>query len=167
MDYQAQYDALYKKAYEENVNSIYQDAVSGGIESKITNFCALHNVAREELLENIRTNKIVRAFFAKNPNKQNIYEKIAGDFIRGMGAENFRQLSTSELYVTEGVIMAREELKAYMRTNPETKPCKTVDFTWDYEGLKFYAAHKYTKDEGGAQGNQYKDLQQFIEHSTF
>ena len=39
---------------------------------------------------------------------------------------------------------------------------KSIDFYWECGSKKFYAFHKYTKDSGGHQDNQYRDLQVFI-----
>lgn len=55
----------------------------------------------------------------------------------------------------DGAVIEKNELKLYPKA-------KTIDFEWDYKGYKIYASHKYTKDRGGAQDNQYKDLQEFI-----
>jgi len=42
---------------------------------------------------------------------------------------------------------------------------KTIDFEWFYKGKHFFASHKYTKGQGGGQGNQYKDIQIFIKQA--
>ena len=39
---------------------------------------------------------------------------------------------------------------------------KSIDFRWEFDGNTYYAAHKYTKDEGGAQDNQFNDLCNFL-----
>jgi len=71
---------------------------------------------------------------------------------------NFKDLPSSKYDVIKGEIMTRKEVKEkklYSRA-------KTIDFYWEYRNCKFWAAHKYTKQEGGAQGNQYRELQEFL-----
>ena len=144
------YKEKYLEAYKKNVASVYKDATE------------------DDVIEEIKNNKIVASFFAINPNKQNFYEKTAGDFISTMeGVRNFRILPTSKLYVVDGHIMDRKGLKIYKKEAASTLPPKTIDFSWEYKNMLFYASHKYTEQEGGAQGNQYKDLQHFITHSNY
>lgn len=42
---------------------------------------------------------------------------------------------------------------------------KSIDFTWNYhykdKTLKFYATHKHTSEDGGAQDNQFNDVKEF------
>ena len=161
------YKEKYLEAYKKNVASVYKDATEEKIKTKISNFCNLHGFTEDDVIEEIKNNKIVASFFAINPNKQNFYEKTAGDFISTMeGVRNFKILPTSKLYVVDGHIMDRKGLKIYKKEATATLPPKTIDFSWDYKNMLFYASHKYTEQEGGAQGNQYKDLQHFITHSN-
>ena len=46
------------------------------------------------------------------------------------------------------------------------KSAKTIDFLWFTKGYKIYASHKYTKEGGGGQDNQYADLQEFIKEAN-
>lgn len=39
---------------------------------------------------------------------------------------------------------------------------KTIDFKWKHSKKVVYASHKYIKDEGGAQDNQFSDVMAFI-----
>lgn len=43
---------------------------------------------------------------------------------------------------------------------------KSIDFYWEYNNYKFYASHKYIKESGGAQDNQYNDIKHFIENAN-
>lgn len=46
------------------------------------------------------------------------------------------------------------------------KTAKTIDFMWKTKNFQIYASHKYTKEGGGGQDNQYKDLQEFIKEAN-
>lgn len=109
-----------------------------------------------EIRESIANDKVAAAHFAVDPSKQKIHEKTAAEFIRNLnGVVDFNLLPNNALYVSNGVPITGDELKIY-------PAAKTIDFKWQYGTFKIYASHKYTQDSGGAQGNQYKDLQTFI-----
>ena len=73
----------------------------------------------------------------------------------------FKKLPTNSTVIVNGAIMTKKQL----RDHGGATEAKTIDFYWKYNGAEFYAAHKYTKEEGGSQGNQYKDLQTFIKQA--
>lgn len=74
------------------------------------------------------------------------------------GVKNFQKLPNHSTYVCNGSVIQRKELKIY-------PAAKTIDFKWEYKDYTIFASHKYTKDSGGSQDNQYKDLQEFIKQS--
>ena len=47
----------------------------------------------------------------------------------------------------------------------QAKDIKSIDFEWNTKEFKIYASHKYTEMNGGAQDNQYKDIQDFLHHA--
>ncbi len=75
-----------------------------------------------------------------------------------LNVSNFINLPNDELYVVGGVILNKDELEK----SKKYSTAKTLDFKWDYKDYEIYASHKYTKDKGGAQNHQYKELQDFI-----
>ena len=98
-------------------------------------------------------------YFAKDPKKQNIYEKIAAEFIKKIqGVTDFENLGNNVLFLSQGSIYKKHEKRPYPNA-------KTIDFIFQYNSKQIYASHKYTDAEGGAQGSQYKDLKTFIEEA--
>lgn len=147
----------YRAAFEKNIADVMSTVREGRIDTKIRNFCDLHGFTYDEVVSEIENNKIVAACFAIDPTKQNIYEKLAAACINNIPrVENFEMLPTNFLYVVDGELRQKNELAGRY---PKSK---TIDFSWEYRGAQLYASHKYTKQVGGAQGNQYKDLQRFI-----
>ena len=153
------YEAKIRKAYRKNRTDVVRAMDAGELDKKINNFCDKHGFTRKKVMDEIRNNKIVATFFAKDPSKQRLHERIAADSIKSIkGVNSFKDLSNNKFHVVKGEIIERKILKKrgiYARA-------KTIDFYWKYGGAEFWAAHKYTKEEGGAQGNQYKDLQEFL-----
>lgn len=147
------YEAGLKKAWQQNYES---GALS---EAKIKSFSELSGASIDEIRAKAKTDKLFRWFFVNDPKKQNFYEKYAAAHIREMpGVSKFEQLPTNKLGIIGGIVITMSEGKA-RGGNPESK---TIDFTWKHGDITYYASHKYTKDAGGAQGNQYKDLQDFL-----
>ena len=151
-----------RQLYRANRAQIRDLLRGGGLEKKIENFCNLHGFSREEVAKSIRENDIVAAVFAKDPRKQSCDEKLAGGFIRRLdGIKNFAELPKGQ----KGLSVLRGEIREKRKIGGKGSGTKTIDFHWRYQGTQFYAAHKYTKDSGGAQDNQFKDLQAFIEEA--
>ena len=125
---------------------------------KIENFAEKYLIEKEYIKEKILAEETISlAIFSKDPTRQNIFEKIASKFITNIeGVSLFKKLPNKKLYVCNGALIAKKDLKQYPKA-------KTIDFTWKYHDFTIYCSHKYTKNVGGAQDNQYKDLKDFIE----
>lgn len=149
LDYEAALRDAYRRNYEsENLS-----------EAKIQSFASLSGVPAAVIRDKTKTDGLFRWAFVLDPKKQNFYERYAAVHIRAMpGVREFEQLPNNKLGIAGGMVISVSEGKA-RGANPESK---TIDFAWKHGDLTYYASHKYTKDAGGAQGNQYKDLQDFL-----
>ena len=78
------------------------------------------------------------------------------------GVEDFQNLSNNSLYLVSGVVISKSEKD---KGGFQSKT-KTIDFYWKYKGKIFYASHKYTRQGGGSQDNQYKNLKEFIKQAN-
>ena len=158
-----EYENKFRKALRKNVRETPKLAAKGDLDVKINNFCDHYGFEREAVLEEIQSNRIVAALFAKNPNKQNFYENLAAEYIcRLPDVKNFKNLPNNELAVSNGAVLGQKELT----NRGGASSAKTIDFEWQYRKARFYASHKYTKDSGGSQGGSYKDLQAFISEAA-
>lgn len=129
-------------------------------ERKIKRAAEKRGVAPAEVLAVIRDSRLYRAEFIKDPKRQNLYEKIAAEAIKSMpGVSGFRHYGTNEIEVVDGVPKKRAGGQG-------ASVAKTVDFGWRHGGLKYFASHKYTKERGGAQDNQYRDILAFIKEAN-
>jgi|SRR3989344_3779444 len=130
---------------------------------KISNFSKKHGFKEKEVVLQIKEDKYLRSVFSKDPGKQKLHENIAAKFIESLSSvKSFRQLNHSELFIVKGGVIPKKELIK----QGSHKSAKTIDFEWETKNKKIYASHKYTKEGGGAQDNQYKDLQEFISESN-
>jgi len=77
-------------------------------------------------LEKAKSDHLFRAFFAKDPKKQNIYENSLAKYISSLKfVSDFQKLNSGgkkALYIDRGVIRKGSEY-------PHDKPTKSVDFS--------------------------------------
>ena len=153
------YKEAVTQAWKENIAQVPGLLNANDIQllDKIKSASQRWSISVPEIKESIKNDEVAAACFAKDPSKQKIHEKTAAKFIRNLeGVIGFNHLSNKALYVFDGTPIPRESVKSYPKA-------KTIDFKWQYGNFEIYASHKYTHEEGGAQGNQYKDLLAFIE----
>ena len=153
------YEEYRKKGLKENERNF--DVNADFVEKKIRRFVEFNPDCSEETVKaKIKSDKMFRSFFLKDPIRQNMYEEVFSNYVKKInGVRNFYK--PDSLYVSKGNLVTRKELKA-KKLEAETK---SIDFYWEYGNKKIYAYHKYAKEEGGHQDNQYEDLLKFIQAS--
>ena len=162
-DYKAVRRTKWRSNARELQRLVSSNRIDGNLHRKIDNFCERFDVEKEQVIKEIKASTVVAAFFAKDPSKQNIYEKAAAEYIGRMsGVADFQNLPTNKLVISNGAVMEKRQLVEIGGAST----AKTIDFEWKYEGKTFYASHKYTENSGGAQGSAYKDLQDFISEAV-
>ena len=163
------YEQNYKTAYIENRQILKKQIENDSflkndkqLNKKIDNFCQKYQLDKNTVIIEIKKSEVVQAFFSKDPKKQNIHEKTASSIIQEIpDIQKFKNLPNNSLYLVSGGVMDKKEKQKGFNT--ETK---TIDFQWEYKGSRFYASHKYTKESGGSQDNQYKNLESFIKEAN-
>ncbi|AHI53836.1 hypothetical protein SSABA_v1c04270 [Spiroplasma sabaudiense Ar-1343] len=152
------YDLNLKMQLKNNLENF--DINSESERLKIEKFCEKFNFKLDEVYDEIKKSKFLKAFFIKNPTKQNIYEKTAFEFISSIegvhDAENLPNGSkTNSVYISDQEVRKGRDVPISIR-----KKAKSIDFKFMYKDLKteFYVFHKYTGESGGAQDNQKNDI---------
>lgn len=159
------FEAEFVKAIRKNLKEVLDllDAGDRGLKQKVSTLSSRFAFVEAEVEKKIRKDVMFRAFFAKDPGKQKLHENIAAAFIGRLPlVKKFKQLPNGALQILSGAVMSRKEI----RERGATRRAKTIDFEWESCGLHVYASHKYTKQGGGAQDNQYEDLQHFIREAN-
>ena len=93
------------------------------------------------------------ALFATDPARQGIHENVAVNWLEKVLKLSVRPLSKSgknALYINNEGRLVRE------------KSGKSLDFHWKYNGIDFYAMHKFTNESGGNQDSQYIEMQEIL-----
>lgn len=157
------YEEQYQKQLNHNLSKVLKDLDKKETTLKILNWSKKFGFSFQTIKNKIKEDEIFRCIFIKDPAKQNLYEKTAAKYIKSIkNVDDFKSLPSggrNAIYLTKGKILKGELLKN------KSKDIKSIDFTWKTNDIVFYASHKYTKDNGGAQDNQYKDIQDFLYHA--
>jgi hypothetical protein len=157
------YKKEYKVKVRENLKNVLNEIETKEMKLKILNWANKFGYSFEKIKEKIIDDEIFRCVFAKDPAKQNLYQTLAANYISTLeGVKKFNILPSggkNAIYLTNGKILKGSALKN------QSKDIKSIDFIWNYKDFTFYVSHKYTETNGGAQDNQYKDIQDFLNHS--
>ena len=148
------YRTKFKEQLQENISKVRNEIDNTDFVFKITNYAEKFGRDYNEVRQLILTHDFFAEGFAKDPAKQNIYEKLAADYIKSIDiVENFKNLpNSSKMFVVDGEI-----------TSQRDNDVKSIDFTFSVGDYNFYCSHKYIKAlNGGAQDNQYNDIRNFL-----
>ena len=148
------YQAEYKKQLQRNIALVRQQIDNADFALKIRNHAEKFGRDFSEVKSKILEDDMYAEFFAKDPAKQNIYEKLAADYIANLdGVIGFRNLPNSaKMFIVEGRL-----------TSKRTNDVKSIDFHFRVGIMNVYVSHKYIKATyGGAQDNQYNDIRNFL-----
>lgn len=138
--------------------------ISNELELKILNFSIKFDLDFDYVIRRIKEDDLFLLHFVKMPSKQNFHEKEAIEYIGKIkNVSNAIKLNSggnNAIYIQNGNIISGAN-------NTALNSNKSIDFYWEYvntDGVVFkcYATHKYTKQSGGAQDNQFNDVQNFV-----
>lgn len=159
-----------KQARLDNAEKLRANLNAEDIAKKITNWAKKYSLEPEFVRYKVLTDDTFALHFVKDPAKQSIHQKVAALHIRDNIplVEEFvtpAAAGASALYVVRGLVMPGSTL--HTATNDHGK---SIDFLWSYsrcgKTLKVFATHKYTKEEGGSQDNQFADVKRFLKEAV-
>lgn len=150
-----------------NLSELYQNMDSPGFKTKVKNYAEKFQYSYPYLIKRIKEDSSFAMQFAIDPSKQSFHQAYAAEFISKLPFINDFQICSvngkKALYIIEGKIIDGANIS-------DKKTSKSIDFNWKYvfndKVLNFYATHKHTKEEGGAQDNQFNDVQVFHENAS-
>ena len=154
------YEAIEKLQWLKNAEKVPVRLAEGeeDLMKRINTYMKRFGYKKSEVRDKINSDSMFAAHFAKEPRRTSIHEKIASKWLtKHLSNFSFRKLSPSgsnALYISrEGQIMP---------SNLARKPSKSLDFTWKIKEHTFYAMHKYTKEDGGHQSSQFREMQDLL-----
>jgi uncharacterized protein (UPF0147 family) len=148
------YQEEYQKELKKNISLVRNKIGNADFVLKITNHAKKFSRNFKEVKDKIMNDDMYAEIFAKDPSKQNIYEKLAAKYISSLDeVSNFKNLpNNTKMFVVEGHIV-----------NKRQNDVKSIDFHFKVGDKNIYASHKYIKATyGGAQDNQYNEVRNFL-----
>lgn len=138
-------------AINQNIEKIYIDYLKDEYQLKIKNYCKKYNLNIEEVNSRIRAkDRITASIFIKDPLKQNITENLISVYLK-----------TSKLLIG-GKRCVRFDGEGNIVCVKGNNISKSADFY--INGI--YYTQKYTNEPGGAQDNQFADVEQFLRNGS-
>lgn len=156
------YEIKLKEALKENKKNFLNTLNEKETIEKIEKYALENDYSVNYIIQKLHEEPLLIDLFVKNPTKQGIHEKIAYDILSKI--DDFKNVDllpkrgNSSLYITNGIIINGKELTTKEKT-------KSIDFYFEYKDYSVYATHKYTKESGGSQDNQFNDVKYFLENA--
>lgn len=136
------------EARNNNLLQVRREYKKDWVQEKIHSYCKRWDgkFTIVEIEESILNNDIIASMFAKDPSKQNISEKLVGEILNitklpAVGKNCIRFTAEGDIVSNSGVNVSKSA---------------------DFKIGDTYYTQKYTKEEGGAQDNQYNDVVDFL-----
>ena len=136
----------------------FEELNDDSLKQKIISHCETYDLDVEDFYQELKQHQYLQTFFAKNPLKQGLHEQIAVKYLSEQlpSFSKVRKLSQKNncgLFLTStGLSKSRSISKA-------------VDFYLESNNNIYVFTHKYTKQSGGAQSNQYEDVLNFLRYA--
>jgi len=158
-DYEGQERALWLHNLTQIAHQLAQN--DPGLVKQIESFTRKFGFDEDDVRRKIKEDEMFGAHFVKDPKRQNFCENVAAEWIRDvLRAADFDNLPTrgqNAVYLGSNgnFVQARN-------ANAEDRRSKSLDFRWREGNWTIYASHKYTRESGGAQDNQFNDVRNLI-----
>lgn len=151
------YEAIEQDAWRQAHNKVGKEASSrtNRLIKRIQGFIWRFGYTENDVLDKIRDDSMFAAWFAKEPRRTGFHEAIAADWIRTLpGVRDFKVLPKSG----KNAVKVSSDGNIESETPNRKLPGKSLDFNWQTGSKTFYAMHKYTREGGGNQDSQYKEM---------
>lgn len=148
------YNKIIKEQRGLELLKVKKDIKTKAMQIKIKNYAEKYGLQTNYVEQKILDDSNFASFFAKDPSRQGIHEKIAAEYIRTLKLDYFRVLpkgGKNALYPAFNGVDNTNEYNV-----------KSLDFEIKIGQVNIYTICKHTDQEGGAQDNQYNDVLQTI-----
>ena len=156
------YDAREQELSREYAQEVPEQLANGASDllKKIQTYHYRFGYSIDEIRREIRDNPMFAASFAKEARRTGFHEEMAARWLTAFpSVQEFTTLPKSgvnALYVTgDGEVRRGSEIQG--------RPSKSLDFHWRTGTTTCYAMHKYTREGGGNQDNQYREMRQLLQ----
>ena len=153
------YESIEQDLWKKNAKSVTERlaASDSNILDKIQTFIWRFDFPIEIVKEKIKNDSLFAAHFAKEPRRTTLHERIAANWLE------------EEESIQDFKVLPSKGKKAYYITSDgeirkavKNPPSKSLDFQWRTGKTNFFASHKYTKQSGGNQDSQFKEMRDLL-----
>ena len=162
--------AFWDEQLEENDRQVLLDvdARHPDLIKKIENHLSKKMISRERdkrsvdsILQQIKTDEMIRSIFRKDPTRQTIHEKAQIFWTIAHKCQDLKKLAADNC----GLCLSNGNLHTISKTNPRPNGAtKTMD-TYS-SSTDTYGYYKYTGEDGGSQDNQRKDAGHYLKEAS-
>lgn len=150
-------EALNQKLKDVNSFSELDEDLKRKIQNHIQRFKDHPMFNEENLFQHLKQDCFLQSFFIKDPIKQSFHQTLAWQYLQAqLPFAEVEMPSNKKYFLSQYGVLNKEDLN---RIQSKTK---SIDFIISTEENIYVCTHKYTKDSGGGQDNQYKDVQLFL-----
>lgn len=156
------YEDLEQQSWRQNASKVIKklDDRDPNLLKKIEQYSWRFGFSSEKIEEEIRNNEMFANHFSIEPKRQGIHEKSAADWLENqIEIDDFKNLPKSggnALYISS-------DGQVIKGSTGIVKSTKSLDFEWKTESKIIFATHKYTKESGGFQDSQFKEIKDLLE----
>lgn len=159
------FDAIERAQNRRNLDEVRREVLgrSERLGERIRHFSYQFGIPEEDYWEALENDPDgpMASVLAKEARRQNIHEKAAAEYVRGLDHvsqfQNLPGVGQNALYVnTDGQVVTRSTLGS------ARNPSKSLDFSWYTAGVYCIATQKYTKVGGGNQDSQFNEVESLL-----
>ena len=133
--------------------------------TRVAHFSEQFDLPEENFWRDLDANPTgpLAAVLAREARRQNIHETAAAEYLERLAnVQEFQRLPSrglNAIYINaDGQLVTGEQLGLALR------PSKSIDFRWQTGIVTCYAAQKYTREGGGNQDNQFKEVERLLQN---
>lgn len=127
------------------------------LRKRINTFIYKFGYSSNQVEDKIRLDEMFASHFAKEPRRTGFHERLAAEWISEL--ENVSNFATLPKTGPDAIYVTSD---GEFRRGMSNAPTKSLDFIWATGKTTFFATHKYTKESGGTQDNQFKDVRDML-----
>ena len=153
------YKRAMKKQQKTNLELVRSSSPTVKMREKLKREANRMQVSERAIFNLFRTSPTFRKIMASKANRQSVHEQTFWVALKAtLGTEHVTKLPVAgknAVYLEKGKMVAAEDKSPWNLS-------KSLDFKVEIAGNTFLICHKYTRQEGGSQDNQYADVQALL-----
>lgn len=155
------YEGLEQIAWRENAENVGVRLSSKDryILKKIKTYMWRFGYSEEAIKGRIQSDIMFAAWFAKEPRRTKIHERIAAAWL-----EEIELISDFDDLPASGPDAWYIATDGELRQGKKPATVKSLDFRWQTGQYTVFASHKYTRESGGNQDSQFQEVQAMLKH---